>query len=63
METIEGCFPPTVTIYNFGLIDMKFQKAEFTFEKSFTKGYYYMVTASVFDAKYQGSDNVLRNSD
>jgi hypothetical protein len=34
METIEGCFPPTVTIYNFGLIDLKFQKAEFTYEKS-----------------------------
>jgi len=33
METIEGCFPPTVTIYNFGLIDMKFQKAENTYEK------------------------------
>jgi hypothetical protein len=33
METIEGCFPPTVTIYPFGLIDMAFQKAEFTYEK------------------------------
>jgi len=33
METIEGCFPPTVTIYPFGLIDMVFQKAEFTYEK------------------------------
>ena len=33
METIEGCFPPTLTIYPFGLIDMAFQKAEFTYEK------------------------------
>lgn len=36
---------------------------EFTLEKFFTKGYYYMVTASLFDAKYKGSDGVLRNSD
>ncbi len=33
MEAIEGCFPPTVTIYSFGLIDLKFEKAEFTYEK------------------------------
>lgn len=37
--------------------------AEITFEKFFTKGYYYMVTMSVFDAKYKGSDGVSRNSD
>lgn len=52
-------FPDTLqnkgTGYNYGV--------EFTFEKSFTKGYFYMVTLSLFDAKYRGSDNVLRNSD
>jgi hypothetical protein len=52
-------FPDTLqntgTGYNYGV--------EFTFEKSFTKGYYYMTTVSLFDAKYKGSDNVLRNSD
>lgn len=36
---------------------------EFTFEKSFTKGYFYMATLSLFDAKYKGSDGVERNSD
>ncbi len=35
---------------------------EFTLEKFFSKGYYYLVTASIFDAKYQGSDKVWRNS-
>jgi hypothetical protein len=35
---------------------------EFTLEKFFSKGYYYLVTASIFDAKYQGSDGVWRNS-
>lgn len=52
-------FPDTLqntgTGYNYGV--------EFTFEKSFTKGYFYMATLSLFDAKYKGSDNVLRNSD
>jgi hypothetical protein len=33
METIEGCFPPTVTIYTFGLIELKFEKVDFTYEK------------------------------
>lgn len=36
---------------------------EFTFEKSFTNGYYYLGTLSVFEAKYKGSDGVWRNSD
>lgn len=40
---------------NFGL--------EFTFEKYFTQGYYYLATLSLFDAKYKGSDGVWRNSD
>lgn len=45
----------TGTAFNYGL--------ELTMEKSFTKGYYYLATVSVFDAKYRGSDGVLRNSD
>jgi len=36
--------------------------AEFTLEKFFSGGYYFLVTASFFDAKYKGSDGVLRNS-
>jgi hypothetical protein len=35
---------------------------ELTLEKFFTKGYYGLLTASVFDAKYTGSDGVERNS-
>ena len=45
----------TGTGYNYGV--------EFSLEKSFTKGYFYLVSFSLFDAKYRGSDNVLRNSD
>jgi hypothetical protein len=52
-------FPDTLvntgTGYNYGL--------EFTLEKSFTKGYYYITTLSLFNAKYAGSDGVVRNSD
>lgn len=43
------------TGYNYGL--------ELTVEKFFSKGFYYLFSASVFDAKYTGSDNVLRSTD
>lgn len=36
---------------------------EFTLEKFFSKGYFFMLTASLFDAKYRGSDRVWRNTD
>jgi hypothetical protein len=35
---------------------------EMTVEKSFTKGYYFLVTGSLFDSKYYGQDGVLRNT-
>lgn len=35
---------------------------EFTLEKFFSNSYYFLVTASIFDAKYRGSDNVWRNT-
>jgi len=35
---------------------------EFTFEKFFSKNYYFLTTLSVFDSKYKGSDGVLRNT-
>lgn len=38
------------------------QGVEFTIEKFFTKGYYGLFTASVFESKYQGSDGIERNS-
>lgn len=36
---------------------------EFTVEKFFNKSFYFLVTASLFDAKYRGSDDTLRNTD
>jgi hypothetical protein len=35
---------------------------ELTVEKFFSKGYYLLTTASVFDSKYKGSDGLERNS-
>lgn len=35
---------------------------ELTLEKFFSKGYYLLGTASVFDARYKGSDGIERNS-
>jgi len=35
---------------------------EFTVEKFLNKGFYYLVTGSLFESKYKGSDQVLRNT-
>lgn len=35
---------------------------ELTLEKFFSKGYYYLLTASLFDSKYKGSDGIERNT-
>ncbi|MCB0557692.1 MAG: TonB-dependent receptor [Phaeodactylibacter sp.] len=35
---------------------------ELTVEKFFSKGYYSLFTASIFDSKYQGSDGIERNT-
>jgi len=35
---------------------------ELTLERFFSKGFYYLVTASIFDSKYKGSDGILRNT-
>ncbi len=35
---------------------------EFTLEKFFSQGYYYLFTASLFESKYRGSDNIERNT-
>ena len=40
--------------YNYGL--------EITFEKPLDNGFYFLVTASLFNSKYQGSDKVWRNT-
>ena len=42
------------TARNYGL--------ELTVERFFSQGYYFLVTGSVFDSKYRGSDDVLRNT-
>ena len=36
---------------------------ELTLEKFFSNNYYFLVTTSLFDARYKGSDNVWRNTD
>ncbi len=35
---------------------------ELTVERTFTDGYYFLLTGSVFDSKYKGSDGVERNT-
>jgi len=35
---------------------------EFTLEKFYSKGYYGLLTASIFDSKYEGSDGIERNT-
>lgn len=35
---------------------------ELTIEKFFTSGYYFMLTSSLFDSKYKGSNEILRNT-
>lgn len=38
------------------------QGLELTLERFFNQGYYFLITASLFDSKYEGSDGVERNS-
>lgn len=35
---------------------------ELTLERFFNKGYYFLVTSSLFDSKYKGSDHIERNT-
>jgi len=35
---------------------------ELTLERFFSKGYYFLITSSLFDSKYKGSDDVERNT-
>ncbi|WP_317898856.1 TonB-dependent receptor [Aurantibacillus circumpalustris] len=36
--------------------------AELTIEKFFTKGYYALITATIYESKYKGSDGIERNT-
>jgi hypothetical protein len=38
------------------------QGIELTIERFFNKGFYFLVTASLFDSKYKGSDGIERNT-
>ena len=44
----------TGTGHNYGV--------ELTFEHFLNKGFYYLITTSIFDSKYKGSDNIEHNS-
>jgi hypothetical protein len=35
---------------------------EFTLERFYSKGYYYLLTTSLFDSRYEGSDDIQRNT-
>lgn len=50
-----GTLKNTGTGYNYGL--------ELTLEKTFSQGYYVLLTGSVFDSKAAGNDGVYRNTD
>ena len=52
-------FPGTVVNEGVG----KNYGAELTIEKFFSKGYLFLVTGSLFESKYQGSDKVWRDTD
>ncbi len=49
-----GKLENTGTGYNNGI--------ECTLEKTFSSGYYYLLSSSLFESKYKGSDGVLRNT-
>jgi len=50
-----GQLQNTGTGYNYGL--------ELTLEKTFSHGYYILLTGSVYDSKAKGNDGVFRNTD
>jgi hypothetical protein len=54
-----------VNTYTSDLVNEGFGRnygVELTFEKFFDKNYYLLITASLFDSKYKGSDGILRNT-
>lgn len=53
-------FPEKINLVNNGTGSNR--GVELTIEKFFSKGYYLLTTASVFDSKYKGSDGIKRNS-
>lgn len=53
-------FPEKINLVNNGTGSNR--GVELTIEKFFSKGYYLLTTASVFESKYKGSDGIERNS-
>ena len=53
-------FPDSINLVNKGL--GRNIGVEITLEKFFSKGYYGLFTASIFDSRYRGSDGVWRNT-
>lgn len=51
-------FPDTLTNGGIG----RNYGIDFTLEKGFSRGYFFLLTGSLFDAKYRGSDGIWRNS-
>lgn len=68
MDSANGTF--SILNYDDGFVNMPLQSTgkgynyglELTLEKFFSKNYFFMLTASVFDSRYAGSDGVWRNT-
>ena len=53
-------FPPVDSLVNSG--KGRNYGLEFTLERNFNKGYYYLLSASLYDSKYTGGDGIERNT-
>ncbi len=53
-------FPPVDSLVNNG--KGRNYGLEFTMERNFNKGYYYLLSGSLYDSKYSGGDGVERNT-
>jgi hypothetical protein len=53
-------FPPVDSLVNNG--KGKNYGLEFTLERNFNKGYYYLFSGSLYDSKYTGADGIERNT-
>ena len=71
VESVSGSFSMLNVGADFGFPEQYFlvnkgtgknYGAELTVEKFFSRGYYVLMTGSVFDSKYKGSDGVERNT-
>lgn len=73
-DVISSNQPSSFSILNFGSFDFDYPDTmtnngigrnyglELTLERNLDQGFYYMVTGSVFQSKYKGSDDIWRNT-